>query len=457
MHKIFLFFYFLLFILFLYFLKMNKSKINISAAYAGATFGLLFYYILIPFLIILFQDEIIIKYDIISNYVIDREFMDYTLALVLIFTGFIVFHYSYKFGFKYKIEFKMKREKKKRFSNVNFQIIKIFEIFGYVTFLLGGISFAIIILKLGGISSTLSIAEKFRGFSGDVALSDFLGTTIALFFIPARLVTVAPLIFCFLMLNRKKIRDKIIFLISFPYAILFFLFNAGRTPLILFLLCFLYLIMKEVFTKVWGKLIIAGIFALPLLDLLDKVFIYFSTNVWYPVKVDYITNIYQFSHPIKSVLNLRDMVDIEKYNFGSSIFKDLLDILPKINFDPVYFDVSKYFYGEEWKNIGGIPTDIITYGYYQLGIVGVWFILFLFGIFCGKIDRLITYLPQSRSKELVTVIIATNIFAIISTVDLGPLIRGNVILVSIIIILMLSSKYLRRINLETNKTSSNSK
>lgn len=431
-------------------MNMNSRKINITGAYAGASFGLLFYHILIPILIILFQNELIAKYIPISKYVIDRDFMDFGLAIVLVLTGFIVFHYGYKFGYKYKIEFKKKKVKKIDFVYDNLQVLKLFELFGYATLFIGIISFLIIIFKLGGISNTLSIGEKFRGF-GDVALSDYLGSTIALFFIPARLITVAPLIFFFLILNRKKFKDIILFGITFPFAILFFLFNAGRTPLILFLLCFLYVFMKSIFKKVWGKLFLMGIFALPLLDLLDKLFIYFSTNVWYPVKVDYLAYIYQFSHPMKNVLNLRDMVNFESYKFGSSIFKDILDILPKISFEPIFYDVSKYFYGDDWNIIGGIPTDIITYGYYQFGILGVWVILFLFGIFCGKIDRLITYLPHSRSKELVTVIIATNIFGIISSADIATLLRGNVTLVSIIIILIFASKYLRRINFEINQ------
>lgn len=451
----FLILYLILFFIFIYYLRLNTKKINISGAYSGVTFGFILFYILIPILIIILQDQFSssIKYKAIEQFVLKRDYKDHLLALIVILVGFIAFHFGYKFSFKYRVRLKDSKVNKNvelngRINNNNF--LKIFEVIGYTTLIIGGISFFIIISSLGGIVNTLAIGEQFRGF-GDTALSDFVGVNTALFFIPSRLITVAPIIFYFLIINRRNVIDKIMFTFSIPFAILFFLFNAGRGPLIIYLLAFIYIFMKKYFKKVWLKLFLIGVFSLPLLDVLDRLFIYLSTSKWYKVEeANYLSYIFQFSHPVKTILNLNDIVNVENYFFGTSIFRDVLSILPKINFDPLFYNVSEYFYGTSWNTVGGIPTDILTYGYFQLGLPGVIITLLLLGYICGKIDKTLYLLPKNKSREFISVVIATNIYGIISSADLASLLRGNVILSSTCIILILVSKYLKnnpRVNL----------
>ncbi|WLR55468.1 O-antigen polymerase [Mesobacillus subterraneus] len=441
MHLGFLIIYICLFFCFIYFLRSNYEKTNISGAYAGITFGFLLYYALIPILLIILEGKFLManNFGPLVKYVYQKDDVSIAVSIIVITFGFFAFHLGYVFSSKYKLRISNFQKRKIKYKIHSINSLKIFTIIGYGTFLIGGISFLILINSLGGILNALTIGEKFRGF-GETALSDFVGVNTALLFIPSRLITVTPIIFYFLLINRKNKMDKIVFSLSFPFAILFFLFNAGRAPLIIYLLAFLYIFLKRYTKKVWIKIFALGIISLPLLDVLDKFFIFLSTNQWYEIKVNYLSYIYQFTHPFKSVVNLRGIVTIEDYYFGSSVFRDIFSILPKINFDPLFFEVSEYFYGTNWSSIGGVPTDLLTYGYFQMGIPGVISLLLMVGYLTGKIDKTLLLLPQNKSRDFISVVMATNISGVIPSADLSSLLRGNVMLISISIILFLTYK-----------------
>lgn len=441
----FLIFYVILFVIVLYYLIKNQKSLGLTGIYAGVVFCFLLYYTIIPIFLFIFEDNYLLHggYERAEYYVFSREKIDHVYSLIVILLGFFSFHFGYKLSRIVKLRKYNRSKKLNEDKEINKKVLfKTFEIVGYITLFLGAVSFTIIIQALGGIGNTLAIGEVIRGFDGDNSLASFIGRNKALLLIPARLITVTPIIFYFLIINRNNPLDKVIFVISFVISMIFLLFNAGKTPLILFLIPFIYIFFKNYFKRVWTKLIILAIIALPLIDVLDNLFIYFSTKQWEKVEVDYLSYIHDFIFPIRNILNLRDIVSIENYQFGINFFKEILDVLPRVSFDPLFYITSEYYGGPNWRS--GIPTDILTYGYFQMGSAGVVLTLLLFGFIIGKLEQKLIKLPRGKSRDFISVVLATSVTGVVAYADLSSLLKSNVIFLSICLILIVASRHLTR-------------
>lgn len=440
----FLIFYIILLILFLYFINLNRANTGITGIYSGITFGFMIYYAIVPILLFLFEGKFRLNgnYANLNYFVFNKEYGDYIITLIMILFGFLSFHFGYRFSLKYRISIKKHKSNEENTKRIidKKKFLKIFEVVGISTLIVGGVSFLIIIHSLGGIANTLAIGEQFRGFDAENSLASFIGANKALLFIPSRLITVTPIIYYFLIINRKQPIDKVVFVISFILAIIFLLFNAGRSPLILFLLPFIYILLKNIFKKVWSLLIILGVMSLPLLDILDSFFIYLSTNNWSEVKVDYLSYIYQFVFPFRNIVNIQEIINASSFQYGTNIIKEVLDVLPRINFDPLYYITSEYFGGANWRS--GIPTDILTYGYFQMGIIGIILTLLVVGFIAGILEKKLINLPIGKSRDFISAVMATSVMGIVTYTDLSSLLKSNVILLSICFVLIFSSRYI---------------
>ncbi len=285
----------------------------------------------------------------------------------------------------------------------------------------------------------IKISELTRSFS--TTLSEFGDYRFSLFSIPARLVTVTPFIFIFLIINRKRKMDKCIFTISFLLSILFYLFNAGRAPLLSFLLCFVYMCFRKMFKKAWVKIIFMGILFLPLLEVLDNIFFYLSYNQWIELKIDYLKYVYEFSMPHILAMNAHEITKIYGLRFGCDFITAFLNLIPGINFQISYEIPSLFLVGDNWKFLGGVPSDFLTFSYMQFSIIGVIFISSIMGCVYRKIDKSISLLSDNSSKDLITAIVTVYSFSLIGSADFEAVLRGGVILTIILLILLRILKY----------------
>lgn len=157
---------------------------------------------------------------------------------------------------------------------MNSSVNKIFSGVGYLTFFIGAVGLVIFFGAFGGVGKALSYGEIVRSFS--VSLTDFIPYRASVLYAPARLITVSPIMFMYLLFNRKKkIRDFWFILASLILSILFLLFNSGRGPLITLLFPVIF-IFDRFFTRPWTASLILGLLLLPLLDILDSLFLFFS-------------------------------------------------------------------------------------------------------------------------------------------------------------------------------------
>lgn len=413
--------YSILTLVFIILLKRRNKKNKFAGAYSGFISGYVFFYLIIPTLVKVNIPEMESQYFYIAKFVSNVDIYKEIIYLIILILGFVSFHFSYRFSNQQKLWIAQKFDfnSLKKYNNI-------FSKWGIATFIVGGGSFLVFISSFGGISRILSIAELNRSFN--VTLSEFGDYRLSLFSIPARIITVTPFIYMYLILNRKKTLDKLLFFISFTMAILFYLFNAGRAPLLSFLLVFVYYFARRTFKRGWITILLAGIIFLPILDYLDSFFFYLSHGLWLDVRVDYIRYIYQFSFPFITSLNITDITSAFGFRYGIDFVTAFLNFIPGVNF-PISYEVTSQFYnGDSWRLIGGIPNDFLAFSYLQMSILGVIILSSITGFIAGKIDIGLSLIPNNSSKYLITAIFTIYSFFLIQSADFEALLRGGIIL-----------------------------
>lgn len=345
-----------LIILGIFYAKKNKKKF--MPAYSGIMFGILLYYIIEPIIIIANIDKMIdLESEMgiwgnntITGLMVNQPLYYYIYALLMILIVIVFFNVFYSVKYKAKVE-------KSHEIVLQDKFYKIIIIITYIFFIIGTISLIIFFKSFGSIKNALNYAEYFRSFSND--LSNMIGTN-SIFIISAKVITVVPFLSLLIINDKKNIKNKenivfikSIFVISNILSILYFLFNAGRAPIIVFALCYLYMFLKKRIKKTWTIIIFLGIILLPILDVLDKVFIYFAKgNIEFDFSYNYLKYIYQFMYPFRNILNLLPMQSLYGINWGKDFIISFLDILPGINFQPSYLNTSIYVNGVNWKILG---------------------------------------------------------------------------------------------------------
>ncbi len=422
----------------IYLLKIIKTK-KYTPAHNGFIVALLIYYLIIPILVLCNIDTLHIlelsagKYgsDTFQRFIINGSWKNFIYSILMIVFTICFFICFYKIGYRKNKDIGYKHD-----SNKTYTIVKRLM---YITFFVGMISLILFLISLGGIKQALTYAEKMRNMSN--SLVEVVGNA-ALLKIIARLITITPFLAIYL-INEKKEKTllfKIILVTSLIFSVLFYLYNAGRAPIIMFFVCFLYYIMSRKIKKTWSIIILIGIVSLPLLDVLDSIFVYLNTGILEIKQTNYTNYIYQFSVPYKNTLILSDLNEMYGIRWGKDFITAFLDLLPGVNFDYPYSDLSLFVKGTEWKNLGGIPTDFITFAHMQFSFIGVIVFSSIMGYLSQKIDYKLSLFNDEKKKYLFGGALTIYFFSIISSFDIASLIRGQIILIFVIYIIIKSSK-----------------
>lgn len=422
-------------IIFIIAIVITNKQLKMVGAYSGFVFGMLHYYSVVPILLMLNIDMMSTRFSSINLFVANKGTFNFVYAAIVVTIGFVFFSIFYKLSIRknFRLDYKGVYWK---FNDVKAKKALLF--FSFLTLIIGGLSFLILTISIGGIIQLLKVAEMNRSFA--ISLDNF--TNFPQLMISSRLITVSPFLFLLLLLNKqnRKLRYIFFFSISFIMSILFFLFNAGRAPLITFLLCFIFIFIRKYFRKPWTVVIMSGIIALPILDISDAIFKYITSFEWEKTNIDYSNYLYQFIFPFKNILNLTEIVSTFGYRYGIDFITSFISILPGVNMEASYENTSQYFAGGNWKAVGGVPNDPITFGYIQFNIIGVITVFSIIGYIFGKIDKAILKLPTGKFKDLVSATVVTGAFLLVSSADLVAVLRGNVILILLSIIIIYSTK-----------------
>ncbi len=434
---------FAIIILFIFFCLIARRKKKFVGIFEGIIFGGLLYYGIIPFIIELFPHEI--RYNRYF-YVLTEGIGEYFTSYICIFVFFATFILSYKSSSSsrkkvYSIETSLDTDRLKT---------NLYRM-GLFCFYVGGISLILFFVALGGISNALSLGETVRGFQTDLA--DYMSYTTSLLVIPARLVTVAPFCLwgylCFAQGGIKQLSIKLYILISFILSLFYYLFNAGRAPLVAFMLCiFVPILNSKGKRHIWKFLILLGCICLPLLDIMDALFVYLQRGSFGKLDFNYFSYVSQFRAPINNVFYAFDIGNTYGYRWGSDFITVFLDFLPGIFFEPSYIPTSEFLGGVNWKSTGGVPNDIVTFSILQFHIFGLVLIPFVLGHLAKRIDGLIESIDNAKASVVFSTVLAVNSFLLVGNSDFVAIVRAFT-LILIPATIMLSCK--RKIVLNSKK------
>lgn len=305
---------------------------------------------------------------------------------------------------------------------------KAVDILSMVSLIVGGVCFLLYINSFGGFGNLLKNSARIRSFSIDS--SNLVSSTARRLIVPARMIIAAPV----LLLTRMNISSKrtriykVLFVIAVSLSIMFLLFNAGKTALIIFFIPLVLPILSRVNKHPWMLLITFGIVSLPVLGILDSLFFYIGYGRWLSVDTNIQSYISGFAYPFCNVLNLSEIANISGYRFFSTFFTSLLSVLPGVNFTPEYDYTSTFYHGVNWRNISGVPIDIITLGYIQFSIIGVAAVGFAMGILINRINERVTRINYETYKPLIYAVIA-NMFSYVVNSDITSNLKGSFTLI----------------------------
>lgn len=410
---------YVLILLFSVALLRKNNRIRTVNLYSGFIFGIIIYYIVVPIVLLIYKEDLMERYPELQKNIYSSVFS--TLLPIILITFTVIF-----FTVGYKVAYGKKKKVNQFYENVNLNSIKFISHF---TFIVGIISFALFISGFGGLTNAMRYAELNRSFS--VSLSDLIDYRLALLFIPSRMITVAPFLYFYQLKNTRKLSTRILFAISFIVSIFYFLFNAGKGPLLAFLMPFGYVVLKKFKKNAWRYVVVLGLFSLPLLEVLDRLFLFLANGYWTNKGIDFIKLLYQFIHPYRNISNVVNIIN----EFGYRYFKDFitgpLNLMPGVNFEKSYEITSRFYFGDIWESVGGVPNDLITFGFLQANFLGVIIFSLLVGYLFGVIDKHLRDLNYGTAKELITSLLIISAFRLIPNADIEPFLRSNFIMILI--------------------------
>lgn len=313
------------------------------------------------------------------------------------------------------------------------------SIASYVTFFLGSISLIVVLVGIGGIMQALKIAETLRGFSANPA--EFMSPIVALLRVPAKLILVSSMLFLYQLFGDCKHRRLLFFFFftSIVFSILYLLLNAGRSTLVIYLFLLLYPFLRSKIKHLWLIVICLAIVGLPFIVILDDVFRSMATKEALQIKFDfskYAEALRQFSHPIKVLLNVREIVAKYGLLLYKNVVTDVASLLPGVSFDQSFFNTSEFLRGSNWRLLGGIPNDMVSYGYINLRLFGVFLTSFTYGALGTWLDNSISDISNAKQRNLLGILVASSFFGLVINADLQATLQGDVYLMTLVLILL---------------------
>ena len=406
---------------------LHKTR-GTGSMYNGILVGGLVYYGVVPFFNEINKDEIF-KSD---NYYVNMGTGKYVVTYLMIIVFFFFFFLSNNSSLKRRKYINVPDEKR---------LYKFLKFVAYYCFIVGGASLFMFFGALGGISQALEISEKARSFA--TSLTDYMPYYASLLIIPARLIMVAP--YCFWALSylteRKKRRYRILTVTSFVFAVLFCLFNAGRAPLLAMILCIVIPVMLNKRIKhTWLLIMLIGVAAMPLLDVLDQLFVYWQSGEFELEETNYFSYLSQFSYPINNVFHAFDIGNEYGYRYGKDFITCILDMLPGFTFEPSYEGTSEYMAGPRWRVAGGTPNDIITLALLEFHVLG----LLIMPLVLGKISRFVDEFTggcrDKRTGRVLSTVITVNSFLMVGNADPVAIFRAFTLWIIPMVMVLSTSK-----------------
>ncbi|SDJ11424.1 oligosaccharide repeat unit polymerase [Halanaerobium congolense] len=393
--------------------KREKNKFDILFFVNGY---FMIYFAIIPILFQLFGRDIKEYFSYVPVWIryINFDLVSFKYANLIIFCGYIMLILGYYFDevINQTGSSDLTAKKKKYIHVISYKTIKKTA---FLLFLISIISILGYTSHFGGPIRALVKAEQFRGHDAPFFKLRYLKYFISL---------ILPTSIFYYILQKKSLKYKILFIISLIFSIYYLLLNAGRAPILMYLLFFV-LFNLEMKKKRFGLFTLFIIFILAilfavygntiLLFLLEGEIRYDESNLYYKL----LKFIEQLSPSFSNVLKVPEFIDIDNsYLYFKEYILWPIQILPKSNAIFEFIGIQNHststkIHTEYFNSPSGMgmPVDLLTFGYYQLSFLGVMINSFLFGYVLKKIEYIFKYEDQD-------IILAIKIWSILFIMNL---------------------------------------
>lgn len=455
--KIILIFFYSMFLLLTVYNLMQQYRLKrIINAGICFNFAFILYYILIPLISIIIVENqpnnlngMLLR---ISNS------SDVGKVYGLLFSIIVYFIYTISYKIKWKssklIEISAKGYEEKRNIHTKYVDYKNYKTalsLGVLCLVLGLLSQFLIIDSLGGIMTTIKMGDVLRAFGADNNNYIPSNRLFALTLMP--IVLAASYLFMYAQRIEKKLIVSILLTLSILSSLLYFLINAGRIAVLIFILPFFldYAFRKTKHPFIYMAVI--SLISIALLGLLDDLFFYLSYDyVKESNSSGIISIINEFSFPYLNLINIVDMNEIYGLRWGVDFVTWIINIVPSnilslaglSKLETGYHLVTEYYLGSNPS--GGIPTDLITLIMRQFSLLGVVIIPIILGRIVKIIDFIIGKI-YSLDYYFMIIRIASIFFLIVPYGDIDSFIRNRFDMIIIVLFIMnihrVKQKYLK--------------
>jgi len=323
----------------------------------------------------------------------------------------------------------------------------------WITTILFSISFfsiVYIVFAVGGLTNYFALGAYTRGH---VSGSDEVISSSLLPLITLSVLSLFPPYMYYLFMKRdNRISIKFFFSISFIVAIFYLIHSQGRAPLILFLLPFVLVTLFKKKIKI-SYLIVLLLIIFPLLELLNSYFNYLSYGVFDYSSSNLIEQFSrEFSYPFSNFLYRDQLLN----RFGYRFFIDYIIWIPRlipqqilniIGFGKSSIETIRFLNTEAYSSIlslpagGGIPVDLLTYTYYQMGYISVFLSLSFVVYLISKLDKIIIKMSKFKEYQILFFRVIFSIPILMTNSDLSAVTKSRIdIIIMIIIIVVINKK-----------------
>ena len=391
----------------IHYVKINGEATTIS----GVLFSFGLYFCVVPIVAVLFADDYDLQDSFRHLYASDGAYMAGYLAMFV-------------FLFTLMLSYRNVSIVRKFIQVDNIRLKRNSKFLSAATLLVGGITFYLYAKTFGGFAQLLILAETMRSFAVDK--SNIVSGWAYILVIPARLITVSPFLLLLYKSFVNKQRINVYFILACILSGVFYLANAGKTGILIFGMCFFVPIISYKFKHKWLRTICVAILSLELIQFLDALFIYLGTGE-FDIQPTEGTMAYlkQFTYPVNNLLNLNNIASVSGYRFGQDFITGVLNIIPGVNFEPSYTPTSVFYSGPDWKVMGGVPNDIITFGYLQFNYFGVALVAFIVGRICRYVDACMLNLGDSFGTRVFKCSLIILYFSMIVNADVVSIVRNQ--------------------------------
>lgn len=329
-----------------------------------------------------------------------------------------------------------------------------------VIFLVSVTSIVLLIIEVGSLKTYLSLGALTRGLDKDP--TDYIRPSYLQLVTFSTIVLVTPYLYVYLYRVKKSKVMVLKVIVSLFFSILFLLYNQGRAPLIIFFLPFLFTARKRSKKGFLGLGVLFGI-GLFLLNYLDRIFQYLAYG-YYTVgtKVNFITEfLSEFSYSFANFSLRNELVDYAGYRYMYDYFIWPFTMIPSsllkligINKESIVgvstINTEAYGVFSGVQASGGIPVDLLTFNYYQLGYLTLIPMCFFIGRILKKLDRIFYFFKDDFAIKVVLYRISFSMINILNNADFSAIVRNRLDVVVLIIILIYI--YIKKRNISTSQS-----